>query len=77
MSNIVLPSWSSICKDLIPSLFPFASKKVLPTPNFRHDKVCFERFVGGLVSLLFQWDSFLAIGGSLFRFHIPNAVRYS
>jgi hypothetical protein len=35
-----------------------------------------ESFVG-LMSLFFLWSSYMAIGGGLFRFHIPNVVNHS
>ena len=43
----------------------------------RLDTFLVEKFVGRLVSLSLHWGSCLAIGGSLFRFHILNVVSYS
>lgn len=39
------------------------------------EKLGVESFVGGLVSLSVHLRSCLAIGGSLFRFHISHVVR--
>ena len=42
-----------------------------PWISCREDKFGIESFVGGFVSLLFHWGSWIATGGGLFKFHTP------
>jgi hypothetical protein len=46
-----------------------------PCISCKNDTFWVKRFVGGLVSLLFQWSSCLETGVGQFRFHIYTAVK--
>ena len=70
-----LPSWVSYWLAILSLSAPSIPPSPCACISCRQDKFWVKSFVGGFMSLLLHWGSYLVIGAGFFRFHIPNAVR--